>query len=370
MSMADAPLALTRAYDAWLGAAIPLDTAELDRKHAEMAAHSYRFLRGSYYLWLDRIATGLPETLQRTAVPLVGDLHVENFGTWRDRDQVRRWGVNDLDELAHGPWLLDLLRLAVSAVLAPRITLDARKVARVVLDGWRDAEPGPARELGRKSNAHLAALVPRSTDRTRFYADLASGSPATPPPAVARAAASTVPPGWDPGWHEHRAGTGSLGHRRLVGVGPARDGHQHAREAKELGPGTAVWVRKRHPHPDLPSVQTRLYPEVLRAVRGPAAATRIDGWQVRDLAPDVLRIELTGLPGRDAVDVLAAMAGAAADVHGTDPAAYQEARGEADVLRHREFRELVDEMAARTQADHEAFRSALGDRFGATRLAP
>jgi len=28
----------------------------------------------------------------------VGDLHVENFGTWRDAEGRLIWGVNDFDE--------------------------------------------------------------------------------------------------------------------------------------------------------------------------------------------------------------------------------------------------------------------------------
>jgi hypothetical protein len=146
-----------------------------------------------------------------------------------------------------------------------------------------------------------------------------------------------------------------------VGVGPADDGKQHAREAKELGHGTADWVQGRHRELRLPIAQASLYPLVSKAVRGPAGAARTGDWQVRDLAPDVLRIDLTGLPQRDAVDVLSAMAAAAADVHGADPASYTAARSEAADLRHRDFRELVEQMTSRTQTDHEAFRSALAD---------
>ena len=48
----------------------------------------------------------------------VGDIHLENFGTWRDADGRLVWGVNDFDEAAEMPYALDLIRLATSALVA------------------------------------------------------------------------------------------------------------------------------------------------------------------------------------------------------------------------------------------------------------
>ena len=45
----------------------------------------------------------------------VGDIHIENFGTWRDNDGRLIWGVNDFDEAAEMPYALDLVRLTTSA---------------------------------------------------------------------------------------------------------------------------------------------------------------------------------------------------------------------------------------------------------------
>ena len=72
----------------------------------------------------------------------VGDLHVENFGTWRDAEGRLVWGVNDFDETAPLPMALDLTRLAVSVFLGQRTPLaraNRPQVARVVLQGYRDA---------------------------------------------------------------------------------------------------------------------------------------------------------------------------------------------------------------------------------------
>ena len=345
--------ALTRDYEEWLAGVIELEPAGLAAKHDALASGELPFLRGTYYLWLVRVAELLPEVLARSAVPIVGDLHVENFGTWRDHDQVRRWGVNDLDELASGPWLLDLLRLATSAVVAPHIRLGDDEVCAELLAAYAAAEPGAAVDIASGESDHLAALVPEFKDPETFYARLAEGPPATVPARVAKAAEGVAEAGWAPTWHEHSAGTGSLGHRRAVGVGPAADSTPHAREAKQLGPGTAVWASR---HLDAPPHPADLYRRVEDAVRGPAGATRVESWQVRDLAPDVVRIELSGLPRHHERRLLRSMARAAADVHGSDADKGRRAREDAAALDVDRFRSLVDAMRTATLEDAESWR--------------
>jgi hypothetical protein len=344
---------LTRDFEQWLAGVIELVPAGLEEKHRVLASGELEFLRGTYYLWLVRVAEELPEVHSRPAVPIVGDLHVQNFGTWRDREQVRRWGVNDLDELATGPWLLDLLRLATSAVLAPHLHLDDHDVCAELLTAYAGAEPGPAADVTGARSTHLAALVPEFKDPERFYARLAEGEPAHVPARVAKAAASVAEPGWTPTWHEHDAGTGSLGHRRAVGVGPAADGTPHAREAKQLGPGTAVWAARHIDHPPRPG---DLYGLVQEAVHGSAGATRVEAWQVRDLAPDVVRIELAGLPRHHERQLLRSMARAVADVHGAEPQSGRLAREDAGRLDAKELVALVSTMQKVSRRDLDAWR--------------
>ena len=345
--------ALTADYEQWLSGVIDVVPAGLEEKHRALAEGELQFLRGTYYLWLVRVAERLPEVSSRPPVPIVGDLHVENFGTWRDHDQVRRWGVNDLDELATGPWLLDVLRLATSAAVAPHLRLGADEICRELLTAYAVAEPGPAVDVTQAN--HVAALVPEFKDPERFYRHLAEGRPAHVPARVAKAAAGVAESGWTPTWHEHDAGTGSLGHRRAVGVGPAADGTPHAREAKQLGPGTAVWASRHVLHPPRPADH---YRAVEDAVRGPAGAARVEDWQVRDLAPDVVRIELSGLPRHHERAQLRSMAKAVADVHSADPEAGRRARADAATLGPDELRSMVATMKAVTAADHATWRRA------------
>lgn len=95
--------ALTDEYETWLRARIPVDEDDLATKHAQLGSSPLRFLRGTYYYWLTRMPALVPALVAAPAVPLVGDLHAENFGTWQDKHGVARWGVNDLDELGRVP---------------------------------------------------------------------------------------------------------------------------------------------------------------------------------------------------------------------------------------------------------------------------
>ena len=346
----------TAEYEKWLGTRIPLVRNDLRAKHEELAGSLVRFLRGTYYLWLRRVADLVPHLLQCPPVPLVGDLHIENFGTWRDRDGVRRWGVNDLDELGRGPYPLDLLRLATSAVLAPHVPLSAAHVCRLLLEHWRAADPGPAVQV--VEAPHLRSLVPERPDAQRYFAALRNGPAADPaglPAAVRAAVHGSVAPGWQPSWHRRRAGTGTLGHPRLVAVGrDARDEWQ-AREVKLLGPATATWP----PASVVPTADGSLYPAVTAALRGPHPGGRVHGWQLRRLAPDVVRIELSGLAAHDAERVLRSMAQAVVDVHGVDVDALAAARADAAGRGDDWLPDAVAEMAADTEACHRAWR---GDR--------
>ena len=80
----------------------------------------FPFFRASFFRWLALFETQ-PETISRAPAVLgVGDLHVENFGTWRDSQGRLCWGTNDFDEAAEYPWTIDLVRLAASVRLAVR----------------------------------------------------------------------------------------------------------------------------------------------------------------------------------------------------------------------------------------------------------
>ncbi len=71
----------------------------------------------------------------------VGDLHLENFGTWRDVEGRLIWGVNDFDEAFPMAYTNDLVRLATSvhlAVAANHLALAEPDACKTILNGYRE----------------------------------------------------------------------------------------------------------------------------------------------------------------------------------------------------------------------------------------
>lgn len=64
----------------------------------------FPFLRATYYRWAQVWPEVSPGTVSTPAVLAVGDMHVENFGTWRDIEWRLIWGINDFDEAWRLPY--------------------------------------------------------------------------------------------------------------------------------------------------------------------------------------------------------------------------------------------------------------------------
>src|SRR6267143_6772474 len=87
----------TRGFERWLKGYIHLRQHELDYKHEMMAADTFSFLRATFYRWAELAPQVLPELAEGVRVLAVGDLHVENYGTWGDAGGRLFWGINDFD---------------------------------------------------------------------------------------------------------------------------------------------------------------------------------------------------------------------------------------------------------------------------------
>jgi uncharacterized protein (DUF2252 family) len=134
------------AYEAWLRTQLGDEVVvkDLEAKHAKMALGVFPFLRATYWRWAETILDVCPQLADAPQVLAVGDIHLENYGTWRDDDGRLIWGVNDFDEAADMPYALDLVRLATSAIVGcPRIDTTANVCANI-LRGYADglADPG------------------------------------------------------------------------------------------------------------------------------------------------------------------------------------------------------------------------------------
>ena len=109
----------TSVYESWLARMVPVVRADLALKHRLMAANAFAFLRATFYRWAQLWPETCRELCDAPAVLAVGDLHVENFGTWRDAEGRLIWGVNDFDETVNLPYTQDLVRLGASATACP-----------------------------------------------------------------------------------------------------------------------------------------------------------------------------------------------------------------------------------------------------------
>ena len=82
-------------------------------KYAKMRASAFAFMRGSCHLFCQR----LPHDSLFQSAPLAwccGDLHLENFGSYKGDNRLVYFDINDFDEAALAPVTWDLVRLLAS----------------------------------------------------------------------------------------------------------------------------------------------------------------------------------------------------------------------------------------------------------------
>jgi uncharacterized protein (DUF2252 family) len=136
----------TKKFEDWLRLQIRLVEPDLRFKHEQMAAALFPFFRATFYRWVQVWPEQCSELDCVPEILSVGDLHVENFGTWRDLEGRLIWGVNDFDEAAIYPYTMDLVRLATSALLAAqekRLTMRPKDAVAAILAGYeRGMEEG------------------------------------------------------------------------------------------------------------------------------------------------------------------------------------------------------------------------------------
>jgi Uncharacterized protein conserved in bacteria (DUF2252) len=245
----------TADYEAWLRKELRGEVVEddLEEKHKKMAADAFQFLRATYWRWAETILTVCPELKGAASVLAVGDIHIENFGSWRDGEGRLVWGVNDFDEAAKMPYALDLVRLATSAVLAKVPGLTIGQICAHVLTGYRKGllDPRPFVLDGDHRWLRRKVAVPEE-ERVKFWDKFdpdknlkktkrGRSKRRRIPPRHAKALQSAQP---DDGielvcW-PRAAGTGSLGRARWVGYGLWR-GAPIVRESKAIVP--SAWTR-------------------------------------------------------------------------------------------------------------------------------
>ncbi len=334
--------ASTRANEDWLRAALGAEVVEDDlaARRAKLAEGPFTYLRATYWRWVEMLPEAWSPKRPGTRVLAVGDIHLENFGTWRDGEGRLVWGVNDFDEAAVMPWPLDLLRLAASAHMA-HADADAGDTATdaaatAIMDSYTKGLKRPRPIILDHDFAWLRQTVMVARDaadqaaqekaRKKFWKKMVppEEQPAMPPPArLLTALRAALPLGaTEAGLWPRSAGAGSLGRPRWV-LRAEWQGGPILREAKAMLP--SAWVRA---HADGP-----LACRAAEAARGLYRAPDpwlgfLDGVAVRRLSPNNQKFEAGTHPeilfdprmlkamGRDLAAVHAATSGAAQAIAG------------------------------------------------------
>ena len=141
-------------------------------KIARMSESAFAFFRGTFHLFARDALAGAVGPLGLlsaggTELDLAGDIHSENFGTYKAEDGKVHYDINDFDETTTGRFDFDVCRLVTSLFLASRDRGDALGVAVGVALG---------------ASTHYATLLPRVLNKK------------TPEPNVSEAAPSGCVP--------------------------------------------------------------------------------------------------------------------------------------------------------------------------------
>ncbi|MCU0706177.1 MAG: DUF2252 domain-containing protein [Fimbriiglobus sp.] len=356
---------LTREYESWLASVIPypLVTADLDHKHQLMAdaKDPFPFFRGTYYLWAKHWAGAAGDLVNAAPVLSVGDIHVENYGTWRDADGRLCWGVNDFDETDDLPWTHDLVRLAASVRAAKRgksLRVKLSVACERILSGYTEAmRAGGMPFVLEEHHPELREMAMHADrDPVQFWAKLTKLlrlPEADPPPAARAALAADRPPGLSEYFLRPRpeAGVGSLGRPRFVGMAEWRGGWV-CREAKAIAPPATAWVLNTAP-------TCRIGEVVNRAVRSHDPFYReLNGWVARRLAPRASKIELDLLEEVNVNRLLFAMGAEVANVHLGTTNATEAILPDLDRRPQNWLLDAARSFANRLEADWEVWREA------------
>lgn len=341
----------TLRYEQWLLQTVPVIPEHLEIKHNLMRESAFAFLRATYYHWTEEIAAlGLKGSLCASA----GDLHIENFGTWRDAEGRLVFGINDYDEAAMLPWQNDLLRLMTSALLAldaDCLDLKPAEIIESVAAGYRKGlARGPRIYTLAERNDWLRDIAKTQTKDPDSFFEKLTGQPRTnPPEEVKQILIESLPAdAEDPFFVLREAGLGSLGKARYAAI-VSWNGGLIAREARAVSPPSQNAFSKETPAlGEQVLAQRQSSPDPFRRLKG--------AWLIRRLAPDCTKVEMELIERQaDQAKLLSAM--------GRETAALHHAAGNADAIlsefdrvSERWFRETAGSLADTVRSAHKAWR--------------
>lgn len=349
----------TKEYEKWLGGQISILRPDLAAKHEHMAGDAFSFLRATFYRWMQLIPEHCKEAFKAPVVLSVGDLHVENYGTWRDAEGRLIWGINDFDEAFPLPYTNDLLRLATSAALAielEHLLIPLGIACAAILDGYvTGLESGGSPFVLSEEHRWLRDIATSKLRDPTLYWEKLNTQPTVkrvPPKVLALFRATLLGKNLPFRVVHRQAGLGSLGRERYTALADWCGG-KIAREAKALLPSACAWAGVR------PNDTHIYYTDILqRSVRAADPFLGLhDTWILRRLAPYCSRIELAELPrSREEEKLLWGMGRELANIHAGTPAAVPRVLQDLRARKAKWLRQAAEVMTTATLRDWKAWR--------------
>jgi Uncharacterized protein conserved in bacteria (DUF2252) len=298
----------TADFESWLRKQINLRDDHLQAKHDKMAEQLFEFFRATFYRWCERWNDACTEWARAESVVAVGDLHIQNFGSWRDGRGRLIWGFNDYDEAATLSFAMDLVRLAASGELASEIIPDCEltlsEICETVRDGYlAGLEGGGEPFVLERRHAWLLRLVravlkePKRFWKAWLQEKTQPVAEEKVPRQLATLLREALPSGAEVEFRELKLGVtkslGSLGHDRFFSYAEHQGGPMAA-EGKSVAWSAAVWANGQ--------TKGELQMETLLRAAGrpysPGTMIR-NGWLICPLMSDCGRIDLSLLNGEE-----------------------------------------------------------------------
>jgi hypothetical protein len=366
----------TAAFENWLRSQIILLDQDLQVRHDKMSQQLFGFFRATFYRWCEGWNNACPDWAGAQPVVAVGDLHIQNFGSWRDAHGRLVWGVNDYDEASTLSFAIDLVRLAASAEIAaefiPGCELTLGEICEAIRDGYlAGLEGGGEPFVLERRHAWLLRMVRAVLKEPKLFWREWLRDKTQPikeervPRQLAGLLRKELPSEARVEFREMKRGVtkgvGSLGHERFFAYTEYQSG-PIAAEGKSVAFSGAIWAAGQA-NGELKIEQ------LLRAKSRPfSPGTMIhDGWLIRPIMSDCGRIDLA-LPkevGNAAVTLdqerlLGAMGFEAANLHLVSVAGNQLKKAVSD-FRVPAFRKTVETMIEFVRADFKAWKKYWGE---------
>ena len=284
-------------------------------KLQKLGRHPFSFFRGTLPAYVRSVRPALTGRLAEAQGLVLGDLHLENFGTFLNPAGEPCFDLNDFDEVTRGPLVIDLRRLAASAALVSGGVAGAHAVLQGFAHGCQlrmDLPLQPPRSvralLARSWRIQPARFLAHATVVEARRLRLRLGQGLHPgPPQLHRAVHAAVEQYRVRSGQGHRhalldlarrlAGNGSLGRRRYLalvsGLGPSPVllDLKEPRPSPWGNPKTLLGVRPRASQVEQAARRLRVHSEAILGT-APLHGTL---FQLREHSPHGLKLDASAL---------------------------------------------------------------------------